>query len=70
MAWHDRRTEDLEGGGHKKVDDPNDPDPHYDQRFRPKGAFFLELYNPWVTTGPSQRFPQAARRTLFGLRRR
>ncbi len=61
LAWHDRNTEDLGGPGAEQpnlgespttIQDPNDgeTDRDYDQRYRPKGAFFLELYNPWPST--------------------
>lgn len=56
MAWHNRNTTD------EADDDPNDgeqpgttqdqpnADPDFDQLYRPHGAFFLELYNPWPAT--------------------
>lgn len=50
IAWHDRRTEDTDEDEpeRKKTDDADDPDEDYDQRLRPTGALFVELYNPWV----------------------
>ncbi len=58
LAWHDRRTEDgkgenpdsseLDSGKIGSVDDDRDSyDRSYDQRERPIGAAFIELYNPW-----------------------
>ena len=45
MAFHDRRTEDL--GAWKQLE-ANNPqmDDDLDQRLRPKGSAFIELYNP------------------------
>lgn len=46
LAFHDVRTENL--------DEPPPPgtiaegDPHPDQRLMPRGALFVELYNPWA----------------------
>ncbi len=66
LAWHDRRTEDLatETVDTNEVDlsatsmVPGDiasgNDSSFDQRLRPQGAFFVELYNPstaYVTGG-------------------
>ena len=56
-AFHDRRTEDLEfstdpdepGNENKRTTDNDFPDPNYDQRLRPRGSLFVELYNPWYT---------------------
>ena len=56
VAFHDRATEDTDkeamgagmGGAGTKVGDPTFPDPDYDQRLRPRGAFFAEIYNPWT----------------------
>ncbi|MCU0963096.1 MAG: hypothetical protein MUF48_23640, partial [Pirellulaceae bacterium] len=45
IAFHDRRTEDLSVGGGTQQDDPNED---FDQRLRPRGSFFVELYNPWA----------------------
>jgi hypothetical protein len=58
LAWHDRRTDDsaqedvYPAGGQAnimKTSDPADPDKDadYDQLVRPRGALFIELYNPW-----------------------
>ncbi len=52
LATHDLRTEDLmdeePNGGETAalVDATVDPDPDFDQRYRPSGSFFLELFNP------------------------
>ena len=44
LAFHDVRTEDLDDPGGTKADgDPDD-----DQRLMPRGALFVELYNPWA----------------------
>jgi len=61
MAWHDRRTDDetneevdpdetevdqqQESGA--TYDEGDKKDGSYDQARRPRGAFFVELYNPW-----------------------
>jgi hypothetical protein len=54
LAWHDRRTEnrdDDDGSDTPRKYDPNDPnsDRDFDQRLRPRGAFFVELFNPWTS---------------------
>jgi hypothetical protein len=51
LAFHDRRTEDL------TTEQPNpmemaentmsNPAENFDQRLRPQGSCFIELYNPW-----------------------
>ena len=46
LAIHDRRTTDT------AEDEPNkktvaDGDNDFDQKFRPQGSLFIELYNPW-----------------------
>ncbi|MBI85916.1 MAG: hypothetical protein CMJ81_22190 [Planctomycetaceae bacterium] len=61
LAFHDRRTEDLDNddGGegyhpeHPEAQAPDDHDDDYDQRERPRGSLFIELYNPW--TGEDRR---------------
>lgn len=55
IAFHDRRTEDLasDTGPNTKTDDTTNPDPNYDQRLRPQGSVFLELFNPWTTNSGS-----------------
>ena len=40
-AWHDRRTEDLTDNEKVAMGDP-----HFDQRLRPIGSTFIEVYNP------------------------
>lgn len=55
LAWHDRQTQDsIQEDPYPPTDkagptDPNDSnfDPDYDQIVRPRGALFIELYNPW-----------------------
>jgi hypothetical protein len=55
IALHDRRTEDLSNEQPDPATDPAaqvGPDPmmddtDYDQRLKPRGAFFVELFNPW-----------------------
>ncbi len=54
LAWHDRRTEDLSNDDGIQQDTQNG-DPNFDQRLRPQGSFYVELYNPW--TSPSLRKP-------------
>ena len=49
LATHDRRTENRpEGGTWDFMLKTGDP---FDQRLRPQGSLFLELYNPW---GPQE----------------
>ncbi|MEM7311603.1 MAG: hypothetical protein AAF497_00490 [Planctomycetota bacterium] len=43
LAWHDHATEDLSEDG-TTTDTPADDD--FDQRVRPSGSVFIELYNP------------------------
>jgi len=54
LAFHDRRTEDLGSDFTKKqmraTNSPPDDD-DLDQRLRPKGSLFVELYNPWSPDG-------------------
>lgn len=54
LAFHDRRTEDLGSDFTKKqmraTNSPPDDD-DLDQRLRPKGSLFVELYNPWSADG-------------------
>ena len=56
MAWHDRNTtdeaDDDPNNGERPADTTNavTPDPDFDQLYRPRGAFFLELFNPWPET--------------------
>lgn len=51
IALHDRRTSDLPApaGVGKSMGSLPSPtnDPHFDQRYRPEGSLFFELYNPW-----------------------
>ncbi len=59
VAWHDRRTEDLDTDPSKKftkAKDPNaeEPDEDFDQRLRPQGALFFELFNPQSVLAPPQ----------------
>ena len=44
VAFHDQRTEDLNPPNGTTDDDPKDT--HFDQRLRPRGSFFVEVYNP------------------------
>ncbi len=63
IAWHDRATEDLANEQPDPATDPAaqvGPDPmmddtDYDQRLKPRGAFFAELFNPWYDV--SQNMP-------------
>jgi len=51
LAFHDRRTEDLATNG--QIADPeSDLTNDFDQRFKPQGSLFIELYNPWTTGEP------------------
>lgn len=56
LAFHDRRTEDLPspestvaGAMGSGKDAPDGTTKDFDQRLRPKGSLFIELYNPWNT---------------------
>lgn len=64
LAFHDRRTEDLSAYGYAYPPNPNDPKEEdypsqgqgikdLDQRYRPQGSLFVELYNPWFENEPS-----------------
>jgi hypothetical protein len=48
VAWHDRRTEDLDTTEKQIADPESDAANDFDQRLRPTSAFFVELYNPWA----------------------
>ena len=60
MAMHDRRTSDLPSSSDFRMNPPNrlsdgkavdagsSHDPHYDQKYRPEGSLFFELFNPWT----------------------
>ncbi|MBN1591201.1 MAG: hypothetical protein JW888_16935 [Pirellulales bacterium] len=58
LAFHDRRTEDLAtevaagSGNASKVGPNTSDDKDFDQRRRPQGSLFVELYNPWTNTEP------------------
>lgn len=47
LAFHDRRTEDLSTDPTGNTTSDTTPDDDFDQRLRPRGSLFLELYNPW-----------------------
>jgi hypothetical protein len=50
IAWHDRCTDDTANDptSHAVIDkDPTQADNDFDQRRRPRGAFFIELCSPW-----------------------
>ena len=53
LATHDRRTEDLASDFTKQQLEANNPqkDDDLDQRLRPKGSAFVEIYNPWAQSG-------------------
>jgi len=49
LAFHDRRTENTDKDSTGKLAaDEDDGIKDYDQRLMPRGAFFVELYNPWT----------------------
>ena len=62
LAFHDRRTQDLDEGGYvnpPNIGDPRETDPgvgdgiqDFDQSYRPQGSLFVELYNPWPENEP------------------
>jgi hypothetical protein len=49
LAYHNRNTEDLADDYTQKT--LIDGDPTLDQRLRPKGSLYVELFNPWSPTG-------------------
>ena len=51
LAFHARRTEDLEDPG-KRTDDKEKPDEDFDQKKRPQGSLFVEIFNPWTAMEP------------------
>ena len=56
LAFHDRRTQDLPNDDANKpnhvVGDATNPDPNFDQQYKPQGSLFVELYNPWSDYEP------------------
>ncbi len=71
IAFHDRRTEDLDSDFTTKdmlnegtVQDTQD----LDQRLRPRGSLFIEIYNPWSPTGqyPAELYSQLTRNPPAG----
>ncbi len=49
LAFHDKGTVDTKldsSGQFSTQHDPPGTDPHFDQRFLPKGSLFVEIYNP------------------------
>lgn len=60
LAFHDRRTEDLADfgyayptGNEPKEEEQGDKIKDLDQRYRPQGSLFVELYNPWFENEPA-----------------
>jgi hypothetical protein len=51
LALHDRRTEDLDIDG-GTVDENKDANSDFDQRFKPQGSLYVELFNPWTDQEP------------------
>jgi hypothetical protein len=55
LAFHDRRATDENLDGSPKIDDfvapGTPPDYDLDQRLKPRGSLFVELYNPWTKDG-------------------
>lgn len=49
-AWHNRRTEDTNTGGSSYDLPTATADEDFDQKRRPQGAFFVELFSPWSST--------------------
>ncbi|MBN2023001.1 MAG: hypothetical protein JW809_09415 [Pirellulales bacterium] len=58
LAFHDRRTEDLNTEAQIPPNEPDDPedtangDLDFDSRRKPEGSLFVELYNPWTNQEP------------------
>jgi hypothetical protein len=62
-AWHDRRTDDTaaDSTGKEIINaDPTTADNDFDQRRRPRGAFFIELYSPWGSQAKQSMYNGAA----------
>jgi len=51
IAFHDRRTEDLQDPGGKTTDKEK-PDSDFDSKKRPQGSLFIELLNPQSPMAP------------------
>jgi hypothetical protein len=47
LAWHDRKTDDTDTNKKVTESDQSQADNDFDQKYRPRGAFFVELYSPW-----------------------
>jgi hypothetical protein len=47
LAWHDRKTDDTDINKKVTESDQTQADDDFDQTYRPRGAFFVELYSPW-----------------------
>ncbi len=47
LALHARRTEDLATPNKKVYPPQKDSDSDFDQRLRPLGSLFIEVFNPW-----------------------
>ena len=48
LAFHDRRTENLSADNGRVGSAAPNSDDDYDQRIRPEGSLFVELFNPWT----------------------
>jgi hypothetical protein len=71
LAFHDTRREDLNNDdGAKeftkyKTKKPK-ADPNFDQKRRPQGSLFVELYNPWHEPVPYELRPADAKHSRLG----
>ncbi len=75
LAFHDRRQEDLAGNNSSDHQETaqingggNNPDADLDQRLRPRGSAFFELYNPWSGDGqrPAELYSKHTRNPATG----
>ena len=66
LAFHDRRTEDLDVPSNKTTA-TEDPDADFDQRYRPEGSLYIELYNPWTSAEPTSDLHTSAGAGKWGV---
>ncbi len=60
MAMHELRTEDKDNdssGEYATTHVPAGTDDDFDQRLKPQGSLFVELFNPWVNVGNDEPTP-------------
>ncbi|MGI9455378.1 MAG: hypothetical protein ACR2NU_02390, partial [Aeoliella sp.] len=64
-AFHDRRTEDLDHTDLEDETKSSGTDEELDQRLKPRGSLFVEVYNPWSGDGqrPTEIYSRVDRTT-------